>query len=92
MSVPDKLLNEAKKSMAVQVHAMLEFKNRDIPVFDYGNNIRQMAFEAGDNNAFDFDGFVQALYEIRLFCVGIGPFRWVHYRATQKIFMQLMKK
>lgn len=62
--------------MAVQVHAMLEFHNRGIPVFDYGNNIRQMAFEAGEKNAFSFEGFVPA-YIRPLFCEGIGPFRWV---------------
>ncbi|HAZ7573091.1 urocanate hydratase [Legionella sp. PATHC032] len=73
---PEEVVDAAKKSMAVQVHAMLEFHNRGIPVFDYGNNIRQMAFEAGEKEAFSFEGFVPA-YIRPLFCEGIGPFRWV---------------
>ncbi|MDW8900439.1 urocanate hydratase [Legionella pneumophila] len=73
---PQEVVDAAKKSMAVQVHAMLEFHNNGIPVFDYGNNIRQMAFEAGEKNAFSFEGFVPA-YIRPLFCEGIGPFRWV---------------
>lgn len=75
-TAPDKVVDAAKKSMAIQVHAMLEFQKRGIPVFDYGNNLRQMAFEAGENNAFAFEGFVPA-YIRPLFCEGIGPFRWV---------------
>jgi urocanate hydratase len=47
-----------------------------VPTFDYGNNIRQMAFDVGCKNAFDFPGFVPA-YVRPLFCRGIGPFRWV---------------
>lgn len=73
---PEEVVDAAKKSMAVQVHAMIEFHNRGIPVFDYGNNIRQMAFEAGEKEAFSFEGFVPA-YIRPLFCEGIGPFRWV---------------
>lgn len=75
-SNPSQVVDAAKKSMAVQVHAMLEFQKRGIPVFDYGNNIRQMAFEAGELSAFAFEGFVPA-YIRPLFCEGIGPFRWV---------------
>lgn len=75
-SNPELVVEAAKKSMAVQVHAMLEFQKRGIPVFDYGNNIRQMAFEAGEKEAFRFEGFVPA-YIRPLFCEGIGPFRWV---------------
>ncbi|MCL9684593.1 urocanate hydratase [Legionella maioricensis] len=73
---PAQVVEMAKKSMAVQVHAMLEFQKKGIPVFDYGNNIRQMAFEAGEKKAFGFEGFVPA-YIRPLFCEGIGPFRWV---------------
>ncbi|MCL5271763.1 MAG: urocanate hydratase [Gammaproteobacteria bacterium] len=73
---PAQVVDAAKKSMAAQVHAMLEFQKRGIPVFDYGNNIRQMAFEAGELGAFAFEGFVPA-YIRPLFCEGIGPFRWV---------------
>lgn len=75
-SNPDAVVQAAKKSMADQVHAMLTFQQRGIPVFDYGNNIRQMAFEAGEHHAFNFEGFVPA-YIRPLFCQGIGPFRWV---------------
>ncbi|MBK28999.1 MAG: urocanate hydratase [Verrucomicrobiales bacterium] len=65
----------AKKSMALQVRAMLDFWEMNIPVVDYGNNIRQMALEMGVENAFSFPGFVPA-YVRPLFCRGIGPFRW----------------
>ena len=73
---PDGTVRAAKDSMAVQVRAMLEFWARGIPVVDYGNNIRQMAMQAGVENAFDFPGFVPA-YIRPLFCRGKGPFRWV---------------
>ncbi|MEN3809898.1 urocanate hydratase [Chromobacterium piscinae] len=66
----------AKKSMAVQVRAMLTLQERGAATLDYGNNIRQMALEEGVQNAFDFPGFVPA-YVRPLFCEGIGPFRWV---------------
>lgn len=67
----------AKESMAVHVNAMLEYKKKGIPTFDYGNNIRQMAYETGKcNKAFDIKGFVPE-YIRPLFCRGIGPFRWV---------------
>ena len=66
----------AKRSMAVHVQAMLDFQKAGIPVFDYGNNIRQVAKDEGVDNAFDFPGFVPA-YVRPLFCRGIGPFRWV---------------
>jgi urocanate hydratase len=55
---------------------MLAFHDLGIPTVDYGNNIRQMAYEAGVKNAFDFPGFVPA-YIRPLFCRGVGPFRWV---------------
>ncbi len=73
---PDAVVAAAKQSMAVQVRAMLEFQALGVPTFDYGNNIRQMAFEVGVENAFDFPGFVPA-YIRPLFCRGVGPFRWV---------------
>jgi len=76
ISDPDKVIREAKKSMAIQVEAMLAFHDQGIPTFDYGNNIRQMAKETGVAHAFDFPGFVPA-YIRPLFCQGIGPFRWV---------------
>ncbi|MCI4569302.1 urocanate hydratase [Lysobacter sp. CFH 32150] len=73
---PERVRDAAKKSMRVHVEAMLAFEDMGIPVFDYGNNIRQMAFDEGCKNAFDFPGFVPA-YVRPLFCRGIGPFRWV---------------
>ena len=72
---PEKVASEARKSMAVQVKAMLDFHQLGIPTVDYGNNIRQEAFNEGVKNAFDFPGFVPA-YIRPLFCRGIGPFRW----------------
>ncbi len=73
---PQGVIDAAKHSMRTHVEAMLHFEDMGIPVFDYGNNIRQMAFDAGCKDAFDFPGFVPA-YVRPLFCRGIGPFRWV---------------
>ncbi|QGW64408.1 urocanate hydratase [Lysobacter soli] len=73
---PARVRDAAKKSMRVHVEAMLAFEDMGIPVFDYGNNIRQMAKDEGCQNAFDFPGFVPA-YVRPLFCRGVGPFRWV---------------
>ena len=69
------VVKAAKQSMALQVSAMLELQQRGAATLDYGNNIRQMAFDEGVKNAFDFPGFVPA-YIRPLFCEGIGPFRW----------------
>ncbi len=66
----------ALASMAKQVQAMLAFQRAGAEVFDYGNNIRQQAFNYGVTDAFDFPGFVPA-YIRPLFCEGKGPFRWV---------------
>jgi urocanate hydratase len=66
----------ARRSMRKHVEAMLDFRRLGVPVFDYGNNIRQVAFDAGETHAFDFPGFVPA-YVRPLFCRGVGPFRWV---------------
>jgi urocanate hydratase len=74
--VPERVRDLAMKSMRVHVEAMLAFHRMGVPVFDYGNNIRQMAFDAGCKDAFDFPGFVPA-YVRPLFCRGVGPFRWV---------------
>ena len=73
---PRKVENEARKSMATHVEAMLAFHKKGIPTVDYGNNIRQEAQNYGVENAFDFPGFVPA-YIRPLFCRGVGPFRWV---------------
>jgi urocanate hydratase len=74
-SDPKAVDRAARASMAEHVRAMLDFHRMGIPVVDYGNNIRQMAFEEGVADAFDFPGFVPA-YIRPLFCRGIGPFRW----------------
>ena len=72
---PDAVVAEAKKSMALQVQAMVDFQKAGAAVLDYGNNIRQMALEVGCEEAFACPGFVPA-YIRPLFCQGIGPFRW----------------
>jgi urocanate hydratase len=69
-------LEAAYKSMAKHVEGMLEMKKRGAITFDYGNNLRARALEAGVKNAFDYPGFVPA-YIRPLFCKGSGPFRWV---------------
>jgi urocanate hydratase len=66
----------AKTSIAGHVRAMLGFQEAGVPTVDYGNNIRQVALDAGVAEAFDFPGFVPA-YIRPLFCRGKGPFRWV---------------
>ena len=66
----------ASRSMAKHVQALLRFKRMGLPVFDYGNNIRQVAFDTGVSDAFDIPGFVPE-YIRPLFCRGVGPFRWV---------------
>jgi urocanate hydratase len=73
---PERVRDAAKQSMRTHVEAMLHFEDMGIPVFDYGNNIRQMAKDVGCQDAFDFPGFVPA-YVRPLFCRGVGPFRWV---------------
>ena len=72
---PEEYVRQAMKSMAIHVRAMLDFKRRGSIVFDYGNNLRAQAFEAGVKDAFDFPGFVPAFIR-PLFCEGKGPFRW----------------
>ncbi|MBI1855302.1 MAG: urocanate hydratase [Chloroflexi bacterium] len=75
-SDPKKYEELSMASMAKHVQAMLEFQRRGAEVFDYGNNIRQRAFDYGVTDAFEFPGFVPA-YIRPLFCEGKGPFRWV---------------
>ena len=72
---PDEYVRRSKRSMAEHVKAMLEFQKRGAIVFDYGNNIRQVALDEGVSDAFNFPGFVPA-YIRPLFCEGKGPFRW----------------
>ena len=66
----------ARASMREHVEAMVNFWDAGVPTLDYGNNIRQVALEAGLERAFAFPGFVPA-YIRPLFCRGVGPFRWV---------------
>ncbi len=73
---PKEYEKRSTKSMAAHVEAMLAFQKMGAEVFDYGNNLRQRAFDYGVLNAFDFPGFVPA-YIRPLFCEGKGPFRWV---------------
>src|SRR5512133_2893392 len=72
---PAAVAEAARHSMARHVEAMLAYRQMGVPTFDYGNNIRQEAFDDGVANAFDFPGSVPA-YVRPLFCRGIGPFRW----------------
>lgn len=72
---PKAVESAAKASMREQVEAMAGFFRQGVPTVDYGNNIRQMAHDAGFEDAFCFPGFVPA-YIRPLFCRGIGPFRW----------------
>lgn len=89
---PESVSAASKPSMATHVKAMLAYHEMGIPTFDYGNNIRQVAFDEGVTNAFDFPGFVPA-YVRPLFCRGVGPFRWVAlsgdpediYKTDQKV-------
>ncbi len=91
-SDPQAVAVAAKRSMRVHVEAMLAFWHAGVPTVDYGNNIRQVAFDEGLENAFDFPGFVPA-YIRPLFCRGVGPFRWVAlsgdpediYRTDEKV-------
>jgi urocanate hydratase len=73
---PEEYGQRAMQSMARHVQAMLAFREAGAEVFDYGNNLRQRAYDAGVTNAFEFPGFVPA-YIRPLFCEGKGPFRWV---------------
>lgn len=89
---PKEVETAAKKAMSIHVKAMLDYHKMGIPTFDYGNNIRQVAYDQGVENAFDFPGFVPA-YVRPLFCRGIGPFRWAAlsgdpediYKTDQKV-------
>lgn len=95
---PDEYRHRSRQSMAVHVEAMLAMHRAGAVVFDYGNNIRQQAYNQGVKDAFDFPGFVPA-YIRPLFCQGKGPFRWVAlsgdpediYR-TDEIILELFPK
>ena len=91
-SDPAQVARESRPSMRDHVEAMLAFQRQGIAVFDYGNNIRQVAFDEGLKDAFAFPGFVPA-YIRPLFCRGMGPFRWAAlsgdpediYRTDQRV-------
>ena len=92
---PKEYLKRSYSSIADHVRCMLTLKEKGAITFDYGNNIRAMAKEAGVENAFDFPGFVPA-YVRPLFCEGKGPFRWVALSGdpndiyeTDKIILEL---
>lgn len=94
-SDPGLYMRLARESMAGQVQAMLSLRAMGAVVFDYGNNIRQAAFEQGIRDAFDIPGFVPA-YIRPLFCEGKGPFRWValsgdeaDIRRTDRLVLEL---
>ncbi|MGE0829704.1 MAG: urocanate hydratase [Hyphomonadaceae bacterium] len=74
-TAPEEVGKAARASIAEHVRAMLAFQKMGVPVFDYGNNIRQVAKDEGVADAFNFPGFVPA-YVRPLFCRGVGPFRW----------------
>ena len=80
---PKGYVRRAMDSMAVHVRAMLDLMRRGAVTFDYGNNIRTQALDAGVSDAFDFPGFVPA-YVRPLFCEGKGPFRWVTLSGDPK--------
>jgi len=92
---PEKYLQKSYSSMAKHVRAMLALKDKGAHTFDYGNNLRARAKEAGVENAFDVPGFVPA-YVRPLFCEGKGPFRWAALSGdpndiaeTDKIILEL---
>jgi len=80
---PTEYVRRSTASIVTHVRAMLEMQRRGAITFDYGNNIRTVAFDAGVTNAFDFPGFVPE-YVRPLFCEGKGPFRWVALSGDPK--------
>jgi urocanate hydratase len=95
---PEKYTQLSYQTMKKHVEMMLELQTRGAVTFDYGNNLRARAFEAGLKNAFDFPGFVPA-YIRPLFCEGKGPFRWAalsgdpeDIRITDTVMMELFPK
>jgi urocanate hydratase len=80
---PEEFTKRSMESMARHVQAMLDFQKRGSIVFDYGNNLRQRAFDAGVKDAFNYPGFVPAFIR-PLFCEGKGPFRWVALSGDEK--------
>lgn len=94
-SDPDQYITRARQSMKAHVEAMLNLQRMGAVVFDYGNNIRQVAFDEGVKEAFSFPGFVPAFIR-PLFCEGKGPFRWAalsgdpeDIRKTDELILRL---
>jgi urocanate hydratase len=95
---PEQYLRRTSQSIAVHVRAMLQLKRRGAVAFDYGNNIRKQAFDAGVTDAFEIPGFVPE-YIRPLFCQGKGPFRWIalsgnpeDIRKTDELALRLFRK
>ncbi len=89
-SNPQAYLKESYDSMATHVKAMLGFQKAGSVVFDYGNNIRGQAYQAGVEKAFDFGGFVP-LYIRPMFCEGRGPFRWIALSGDENDILETDK-
>jgi urocanate hydratase len=94
---PQGYLKRSYESMAIHVRAMLALQKAGSVVFDYGNNLRAQALQAGVTNAFDYPGFVVA-YIRPMFCEGRGPFRWIalsgnpeDIRKTDRLVMKEFK-
>src|SRR5947207_10219259 len=92
---PKSYVARAIESMAIHVQAMLDMQKKGAITFDYGNNIRTMAYEGGITNAYDFPGFIPA-YIRPMFAEGRGPFRWValsgnprDIEVTDKVVLEL---
>lgn len=85
---PSEYLKKAKASMKVQVEAMVEMMRKGAITFDYGNNLRQQAYDAGCKDAFAYPGFVQR-YIRPMFCEGRGPFRWTSLVGTPEDIYKL---
>jgi urocanate hydratase len=83
VSDPSQYVRRSVAAIADHVRAMLDMKRRGAVTFDYGNNLRTVAFDAGVADAFDFPGFVPA-YVRQLFCEGKGPFRWVALSGDER--------
>ncbi len=87
---PQKYIEKAKASMAEHCRAMIDFQKNGSVVFDYGNNLRGQAYEAGVKNAFDYPGFVLA-YIRPMFCEGRGPFRWLALTGNEEDILKTDK-
>lgn len=87
---PQKYIKMSMESMAEHCKAMLYFQKQGAVVFDYGNNLRGQAYEAGVKNAFDYPGFVLA-YIRPMFCEGRGPFRWIALTGDENDILETDK-